>query len=223
MDVVTPAAISPPVAGYPPRPDLLASEELPPPPCQDRSRRKRCALLTAALELFAERGYERTSVEEIAQSAGVAVGGFYQHFRSKRQVLLVLMDALLREIARMDFRLDRRGDPRAALEDGIRRCLHLDWTHAGAYRAWSEAIIHDAELARLNQEVETWTLALIRTTLCEAADMPGARRDLDPETAAWILNLLFWKVADRPAGDVERVVQGMGHLLYHALFEDRQL
>src|SRR5207244_387551 len=74
------------------RPDVLAGQQLPPAPQQERSRRKRDALLQSALALFAERGYEQTSIEDIAHQAGVAVGGFYQHFTSKRQILLVLMD-----------------------------------------------------------------------------------------------------------------------------------
>ncbi len=73
------------------RPALRAGQRLPPLPQQDRSRRKRAALLAAALALFAERGYEATSIEEIARRAGVAVGSFYQHVASKRQVLLVLI------------------------------------------------------------------------------------------------------------------------------------
>jgi AcrR family transcriptional regulator len=218
---MTPPTAQPVPKLHPPaRPDVLQAEELPPAPCQERSRRKRDALLDAALQLFAEHGYEGTSVEEIAHRAGVAVGGFYQHFRSKRQVLLVLMDALLGEIARMDFHLRRHDDPRLALEDGIRRFLHLDWAHVGAYRAWSEAIIDDPELAALNEAIERWTLGLILAVVRDAAAMPGARPDLDSETAGWILNLLFWKIAQRPSTDLESVVRGLTHLLYHALFRD---
>ena len=57
-----------------PRPDLLAGQQLPPPPQQERSRRIRHALLQSALALFAERGYEDTSIEDIAHQANVAVG-----------------------------------------------------------------------------------------------------------------------------------------------------
>src|SRR6266496_6831829 len=81
------------------RPDVLAGQELPPAPQQERSRRKREALLEKALALFAERGYEQTSIEEIARAAEAAVGGFYQHFTSKRQILLVLMDRLLQDVS----------------------------------------------------------------------------------------------------------------------------
>ena len=85
------------------RPDLLARQQLPPAPQQERSRRKREALLEKALALFAERGYEQTSIEEIAHAAGVAVGGFYQHFTSKRQLLLVLMDRLLQDVSGLSW------------------------------------------------------------------------------------------------------------------------
>jgi len=81
------------------RPDVLAGQRFPPASRQERSRRKREALLTSALVLFGERGYEAASIEEIARRAGVAVGGFYQHFASKQQVLLVLMDLFLAEAA----------------------------------------------------------------------------------------------------------------------------
>src|SRR5436305_12349290 len=89
------------------RPDLLAGQHLPPLPQQERSRRKRDALLQSALTLFAERGYEQTSIEHIAHRAEVAVGGFYQHFASKRQILLVLMDQLLQEAAMLTWEAKR--------------------------------------------------------------------------------------------------------------------
>jgi AcrR family transcriptional regulator len=41
----------------------------------------------AALELFAERGYENTTVLDIAERAGVAKSTFFRHFRDKREVL----------------------------------------------------------------------------------------------------------------------------------------
>ena len=72
------------VSPVPPRPRLLDAEALPPSPRQGRSREKRTQLLAAGLALFGEKGYEATSVDAVALRAGVAVGSFYQHFRSKR-------------------------------------------------------------------------------------------------------------------------------------------
>jgi AcrR family transcriptional regulator len=44
-------------------------------------------LVLAALELFAERGYENTTVIDIAQRAGLTKSTFFRHFQDKREVL----------------------------------------------------------------------------------------------------------------------------------------
>jgi len=57
-------------------------------------------LVVAALDLFAERGYENTTVIEIAERAGLTKSTFFRHFPDKREVLFgggVAMSALLAE------------------------------------------------------------------------------------------------------------------------------
>lgn len=44
-------------------------------------------LATAALELYSERGYEQTTVAEIAQRAGLTERTFFRHYADKREVL----------------------------------------------------------------------------------------------------------------------------------------
>ena len=59
---------------------------------QERSRRTRRMLVDAALALWTERGFDdgidETTVEEIAQAAGVTKGTFYFHFAHKEDILL---------------------------------------------------------------------------------------------------------------------------------------
>ena len=63
-------------------------------PATKRERRAASidALLTAALRLFITQGYHATTVEEIAQSAGLTKGAVYFYFRSKANVLRALLD-----------------------------------------------------------------------------------------------------------------------------------
>lgn len=44
-------------------------------------------LLDAALDLFAEKGYDNTSINDIIEKVGVTKGAFYYYFKSKEQVL----------------------------------------------------------------------------------------------------------------------------------------
>ncbi|MFD0685304.1 TetR/AcrR family transcriptional regulator [Actinomadura fibrosa] len=57
----------------------------------------------AALELYGERGYEKTTVAEIAQRAGVTERTFFRHYADKREVLFagsgLLRDLLVKAIA----------------------------------------------------------------------------------------------------------------------------
>ena len=207
--------------GYP---DLLAGEHLPPLPKQERSRKKREALLQAALTLFAKQGYEATSVEEIASHAHVAVGGFYQHFASKRQLLLVLMDRLLQEAAQIGPPLDANlADIRSLIAQLVLQGLQVDWSYAGAYRAWREAAIQDPDLRALNVQVEGWFAMELHLLFSFLLQLPGARREVDSQTLAWEISLLFLRLVEVPLEQPEAVsalVESLTHLIYHGLFAD---
>src|ERR1700730_16443430 len=59
---------------------------------------KRAAIMTAALELFVERGFYGTAVPEIADKAQVGAGTIYRYFESKE----ALVNALYRDL-KMQF------------------------------------------------------------------------------------------------------------------------
>jgi AcrR family transcriptional regulator len=62
---------------------------------QQRGEETRSHILDVAGELFAERGYDATSVAGICARAGVTKGAFYHHFKSKQAVFLELRDRWL--------------------------------------------------------------------------------------------------------------------------------
>lgn len=55
---------------------------------RSKTQRTRTRLLESAFELFSEKGFEATSVAEIAAAAGVTEMTFYRHFGSKDAVLI---------------------------------------------------------------------------------------------------------------------------------------
>src|SRR3984957_7397152 len=59
---------------------------------------RREQLIAVALELFARRGYRATTMDDIAEAAGVTKPLVYQHFSSKRALYLELVDSIAQEL-----------------------------------------------------------------------------------------------------------------------------
>jgi AcrR family transcriptional regulator len=199
------------------RPDALAGELLPEPPRQERSRRTHDALVAAALSLFSETGYEATSIEGIATQADVAVGAFYLHFRSKRQVLLILLDRLLMEL---DWPAVAPDADTAAIIERLRDSFCKELQCAGVYRAWREAALRDTSLAAFDARIEAWTTGRAIDLLNTAAALPGARANVDTPTLARMLSVIFWRSLDAPAVDRKALSNTVAAVVAHALFED---
>lgn len=53
-----------------------------------KGRETRERIFDASIRLIAERGYEAATIPDICREAGISVGNFYHHFRSKSEILL---------------------------------------------------------------------------------------------------------------------------------------
>src|ERR1700722_12027430 len=62
------------------------------------AEQRRQQLFSVALELFARRGYRATTMDDIAEAAGVTKPLVYQHFSSKRSLYLELVDSIANEL-----------------------------------------------------------------------------------------------------------------------------
>jgi AcrR family transcriptional regulator len=63
------------------------------PVASPRGEATRSRLLEAAYAEFVRNGFHGTSMRQIAQAAGVAVGGIYNHFQSKEDIFAAVLDA----------------------------------------------------------------------------------------------------------------------------------
>ncbi|GAF35841.1 TetR/AcrR family transcriptional regulator [Lentilactobacillus farraginis] len=59
---------------------------------------KQKAVLTASLKLFSEKGFERTSTHDIAQSAGVSEGTVYKQFKTKEGILAAIIEPFIQKV-----------------------------------------------------------------------------------------------------------------------------
>jgi AcrR family transcriptional regulator len=65
------------------------------PALRARYDERRQALIDAAAKLFAERGYEATSIGDLSEATGLAAGGIYHYTSSKEGLLIAICDELL--------------------------------------------------------------------------------------------------------------------------------
>jgi AcrR family transcriptional regulator len=66
---------------------------------QDRSRATKSALLSAARQLFAERGYAHVSADEIVAAAGLTRGALHHHYKDKHGLFLAVFEQIEREFS----------------------------------------------------------------------------------------------------------------------------
>ena len=116
---------------------------------------KRECILSAALELFAEKGFYGTAVPEIAQKAGVAAGTIYRYFENKEAVVNAVYQrhkAQLLASVLDDFPYG--SDARAQIHHFISKVLGFAKKHPQAFK-FLELHHHAAYLDPSSREVET--------------------------------------------------------------------
>ena len=100
----------------------------------------------AALQVFAERGFDQTRVEDVAAAAGISRRSFFRYFASKNDILFAGYDRLLEEF---EAWLDEQPTDRPALEviaDGTIRFNRVHSDGAAAHRERMELILHTPAL-----------------------------------------------------------------------------
>ena len=101
------------------------------PALRERYDRRRADVVLGAARVFAERGYDQTTVPELAEALGLAAGSLYHYFGSKEQLLRAicnqLMDPLLEQAEAL------LAEPREPAEQ-LRSLVRLWVEHVVAHR-----------------------------------------------------------------------------------------
>jgi AcrR family transcriptional regulator len=170
---------------------------------KEETRRK---IFDAALQLFEEKGFEATTVDEITERADVAKGTFFNYFPKKESMLVLLGDEWL----------ERAGeDAVPPLSSAADRIVALFASAASAYARYPALTRH---VVRVSMEQVTcpepdsaWQrLEQLVTGICEDGRVSGEfRSDLDPRAvfgvvASVFMGTLLWWVG-HAAGDLRTV------------------
>jgi TetR/AcrR family transcriptional regulator, fatty acid metabolism regulator protein len=124
------------------------------------ARRKQ--ILDAATQVFAEKGFHRATIKDIAHVAGIADGTIYTYFASKDEVLLAVLDRLNETIERkQQFVLGDEQDLKAFFRAYLQQRMALFWPNAEVFRAVLPELLVNGELRkRYYEQVLAPTIAV---------------------------------------------------------------
>lgn len=151
---------------------------------------KRASIIRAAIKAFQEDGYDKTSMDRIAEVAGASKRTVYNHFASKEALFGAVMDAYMgemRELKRIPYDPDRPlEDQLADFADAKMELLRdPDWT--GVMKVGLGVLIRDPELARASMAKADGDEDHLATWLADATSDGRLAVD-EPEIAAKV----FW-------------------------------
>ncbi len=157
---------------------------------QQRSEQTRKQIMDSALTLFAQNGYESTSVAEICRNAEVSKGAFYHHFESKQALFVELLENWLKQI---DITLDQTRWAEDDVPSGLMRMANVTRRFMREADDSLPMFLEFWSQARLDPDIWQATIAPYRryqryfTSMIEDGITEGSMREIDPNLGAWVL------------------------------------
>jgi TetR/AcrR family transcriptional repressor of nem operon len=188
-------------------------------------------LLRAAEQLFSKRGYDASSMADVAGGAKVGVGTLYHHFPDKRALLLALIDRWSeRELTRSRAEFDAIMRSGPDLRGSIRGYL------AARYRALREdgglTLLlfalgeHDAEVRARLARVDHVLVERLRDRIAYGQERGTVRPDVDPIPAALLIRHATRGAATEvlvnrlPEAEPERVLDALTDMICRYLLKE---
>ncbi|MBO0901099.1 TetR/AcrR family transcriptional regulator [Cellulomonas sp. zg-ZUI222] len=152
---------------------------------------RRAQLLDVSRTLFAEKGFDNTSVEEIAARAGVSKPVVYEHFGGKEGVYAVVVDREIQALTgALTGALEGGGHPRALLERTTLALLSYIETSEAGFRI----LVRDSPVAQATGTFSS-LIGDVATQVEHLLANEFRKRGLDARTAPIYAQMLVGMVA----------------------------
>jgi TetR/AcrR family transcriptional regulator len=166
------------------------------PPQTRIQARNRAAILEAALEVFAARGFRGATLDRIAQAAGLSKPNLLYYFRSKEALHLAILQDLL-ELWLAPLRaMDPEGEPRAQIMGYVRKKLEMSRDHPRESRLFANEILQGAPRARPVLEGELKALVDEKAAVISGWSAAGRIGPVDPHHLIFSIWALTQHYAD---------------------------
>ncbi|MEU6781086.1 TetR/AcrR family transcriptional regulator [Nonomuraea angiospora] len=166
---------------------------------------RRDHLVKLAAELFARKGFQATTVREIADEAGILSGSLYHHFDSKETIVDEVLSTFLDDlIARYRAAIDTSADARTVLSEMVRIGFGTLEPHRAAITVMQNDWNYLRQFERFNYLVKAEDeVEQIWVTQIKAGQAAGLfRSDVDPKLTYRMIRDTIWVAVRwfRPGG-----------------------
>lgn len=155
---------------------------------------KKSRILEAAISEFADYGYERANINNIAEKAEVSIGSMYKYFNNKQDLYLAIVDFSVQELKSVLNEIISSNDEFLTTIKKIIQAIQVfSRSYANMTKLYNEmATENNSELVwKIASSMEGVTAKLYASIIKEAQDNGQIRTDMDPDYFAFFLDNLF--------------------------------
>ena len=180
-------------------------------------------ILDAGAATFAVRGFQRTSVQDVLQAAGVGRGTFYKYFDDKTDLLATLAEDCLVQLEELaDHFGDAVGGDAQALRTWLELCLMMHRRYRGVFRA----LLQEESRRPALSELRLRSGVAVLHAFDEGLAAIDRERPFDIRVGSLVLLALLERGPDYAFGSVydlsdERIVEVLALLIERGLLERR--
>ncbi|MDG1365606.1 MAG: TetR/AcrR family transcriptional regulator [Acidimicrobiales bacterium] len=170
-----------------------------------RPANRRDLILYAAIDLFHQRGYPATSVDDIGKAVDVSGPAIYRHFSSKEDLLLEAIKLAADEVHAINGRARAEAsDARELLAGYIRAYVDVALERSALIAVWNSEARHLSSERRspMSRRLRSWSTEWIEA-------LQDARPELDEPTARLLVNGAIGMITSITTGPAATEVEGL--------------
>jgi len=147
-------------------------------------------LMDAAREVLAERGYQDTRIEDIAQAAGLAKGTLYIYFKNKRDITMEVMKEFVADGYSAMREARTHDDPFLEILEPTVEAMRLIFKHANLWKALLQFYHHEPEAVQMMKDYEAEYVARISRRMKLRLD----GKAVDADSSSLVAHAMNWMV-----------------------------
>lgn len=197
---------------------------------KEDAEQTRQAILESAMDIFYEKGYSKTTFDEIAKRINLTKGAVYWYFRNKPDIVAALInDFVQKHIKRLEEFRAGKEENLDILADMMLLAYHHMKKNPLEYKfiffitcqmEWSEAIL--VKIRPLVEQTREVSRKIMSDTLCKLKENKKIRADVDVESITEILQAMWMGLlenylAKRMTLDFEQIVRQGFNLIFNSI------